>query len=366
MGVGDESLVDALLRQHQVGVAVCDAQGHLTAFNPTLQAMLGPLTPSSKEAWADAFQMFDASGARPLDTGDIPLARALGGELVTDVPVTLRLPGQPVRHLRCTATPLKDDADNMKGAIVIVTEVTDTEGVEADADARRVRYRTRMRRVVDFASGLTTVVNHQVRSPLAVLRGHVELLQEEGPDAAASVQRALPAMQRALDALTGVVEDLSDASDMAEATNPHLEAVDLVQLVHSAVALTRTSHADRLVTVSAASETYVPTTADPQWVRRAIVALIDVVAASTTAPVTVQVCGRREAVTVTVAPDLRTDEGPPPVQVAQGCIPANPRGLGIPLADAVALAHDGQVDVIETPDGLTATLRLAREPDRPA
>lgn len=358
MGADSDALLDALLRQHQVGVAVCDAHGRLRAFNPELEAMIGPLSSSSPATWAETYRLFDASGARPLAAADVPLVRALGGEVVIDVPITTRQPGRPVRQLLCTAAPLHDEAGRPSGAVVIVSGIAEPEGDDLDEEARRVRYGARMQRVLDFASSLTTVVNHQVRTPLAVLRGHVELLQDEVSDAPANVQRALPALQRAVDSLTGVVEDLSDAMDVAEATDPHLEAVDLVAIVREAVRLARSTRSDGRVTVSARSETYVPATADPGWVRRAVVSLIEVVDASTgSGGVVVHVVGRGDAVTVTVAPAAAGA-----ADAAGRSLPANPRGLGVPLADAVALAHDGHLDIVEGVHGMTATLRLAREP----
>jgi signal transduction histidine kinase len=360
MDAAAEPLLDALLRQHQVGVAVCDADGRLRAFNPEMEGMVGPLTICSTQPWADAHQLFDASGAHPLGDADVPLARALAGEVLVDAPITVRLPGQPIRQLLCTAAPLHDEAGAPSGAVVMVSEVVDSGSDDLDEEARRERHGARMQRVMDFAARLTTVVNHQVRTPLAVLKGHVELLQDEVADAPANVQRALPALQRAVDSLTGVVEDLSDAIDVAEASDPHLEAVDLVRIVQDAVEMARVARTDGRVTVSPDSEDYVPATADRVWVRRAVVSLIAVVDASTASrDVIVHVVGDGDVVVVTVAPAAA---GP---GVAAGrSLPANPRGLGVPLADAVALAHDGHVVIAEGPHGITATLRLARQPER--
>lgn len=364
MGALDVPLLDALMEQRQFGVAVCDATGRLQSFNERLEAMVGPLRDSPPEEWAGAYQLFDATAARPLDTVEVPLARALSGERVADAHLTLRLPGQPVRHLVCTAAPLRGDAGALDGAVVIVTEVAGHSEVDIE-EARRQRYRARMNRILDFAAGLTAVVNHQVRNPLAVMKGHLELLEDEGTQASPTVQRALPALQRAVDSLTGALEDLSEAGDMADASDPHLEAVDLAQIVEEAVRLARASRPYDWVDVGSASQSYAPATADQFWVRRAVLALIETVGASADVRyVTVDVAGLREEIAITVAPRARQDAGGPPDPISgAGSFPANPRGLGIPLADAVALAHGGRVEVVESGGGLTATLRLAREPD---
>ena len=51
---------------------------------------------------------------------------------------------------------------------------------------------------------------------------------------------------------------------------------------------------------------------------------------------------------------------------ARGDSTTNPRGLGLALAEAVALSHDGRVEIAETPLGMSAILLLSRVPQPPS
>lgn len=83
-----------------------------------LESMVGPALPhTSRAEWAPAYYLYDASGQRLLRPDEIPLVRALAGEIVTDAVIATRRHGQPVRHLRCTAAPLFD-GDQEAGALV--------------------------------------------------------------------------------------------------------------------------------------------------------------------------------------------------------------------------------------------------------
>lgn len=88
------ALVNALLSQCRVGVGVSDVVGRLQEFDTALESMVGlALADGSQQEWVPAVYLFDASGRRPLQPDEIPLVRALAGEVVTDAAITTRRPG---------------------------------------------------------------------------------------------------------------------------------------------------------------------------------------------------------------------------------------------------------------------------------
>ena len=58
------------------------------------------------ESLAEVFHLYSEGGARLLRPHEVPIVRASRGEVVEDAIVTVRAPGQPVRHLRVNATPM--------------------------------------------------------------------------------------------------------------------------------------------------------------------------------------------------------------------------------------------------------------------
>jgi signal transduction histidine kinase len=196
----DGALRAALLGQREFGVAVCDANGLLTELNPTLEAMLGaryqPMGPARRPSY---FNLCDEGGAHPLDEEETPLARALRGERVVDEVISARPPGRPIRFLRCNASRLYDAEGVMAGAVVFVADVTAEVEKRHALDALRER--------------LVETVNHELRTPVCTVKGHVELLDGARdrltPEARWSVDalaRGMSRLERALD----MIRELAD------------------------------------------------------------------------------------------------------------------------------------------------------------
>lgn len=199
-----DCLLKALLDQEQMGVGVCDSDGALVMVSPALEAALGARylrTPDS--AWAGHYHLHDEHG-RPLSPRGDPLARALRGEQITDEIVSVRRPDTPVRWIRCSAFPLRDANANatFMGAAVFVVDVT-------------TRFAER-RRLDELRDRLVETVNHQVRTPLATMIGHLELIEPSVPELPEPVQWSLRAMTRAAERLAEVVRTISDLADESQ------------------------------------------------------------------------------------------------------------------------------------------------------
>jgi signal transduction histidine kinase len=132
---------------------------------------------------ADLFTFYRSDGQTVLPAEDAPLARARRGEFVRDALCSTRRADGSLVHLKCNAVPLLDDEGGNCGAITIVQDVT----AETEAAVRNEDLRQR----------LVARVNHEFRTPLAALLGHVELINEHaeglGPELAgwfAAVERS--------------------------------------------------------------------------------------------------------------------------------------------------------------------------------
>lgn len=194
-------LREALLAQCELGVAFCEADGELAAINPALETMLGAHgQPSGPESWSACFHLYDESGEHPLPPLADPLARAVHGERVVDEIVAARPPGQ-LRFLRCNAHRLHHDDGTVAGAVVFVADATDEV--------------TRHRKLDSLRDRLVETVNHELRTPVAVIKGHVELLQDEHAACSPTAQWSLEAITRGLARLEEVLDSIRELADRA-------------------------------------------------------------------------------------------------------------------------------------------------------
>lgn len=160
----DEALWGALVRQRGFGVAVCDSHGLLVELNATLEAMLGePHQRVMACEWPAVYRLFDDQGDL-LAPEDVPLMQALRGEEVEDRVVSTRCSDDSVRHLRCNGARLFDRRGELAGAVVFVADVT-----------AEVEQRLRLESLRDL---LVETVNHELRTPVAVVKGHAEFLDD--------------------------------------------------------------------------------------------------------------------------------------------------------------------------------------------
>jgi PAS domain S-box-containing protein len=182
-----DSLKDVPLRlaldNTGVGLVGCDASGRLTLVSPAVQELFGVGSESvSEEVFVDRFALFRSDGVTPLPIEEVPLHRARRGEFVRDLVVTARTRHQGIVHLKCNAVPLRDDGGADNGAIALIQDVT----VEVQAAQRAEALRKR----------LVDTINHEFRTPLAALLGHVELIHDHHGDLDPELTAWLAAIER--------------------------------------------------------------------------------------------------------------------------------------------------------------------------
>jgi PAS domain S-box-containing protein len=181
-----------------VGLVACDASGRLTLISPILQELFEmTYEPVAEPFFVQRFRLFYEDGETVLPTDQVPLVRARRGECVRDARVTTRCRNGNLVHLKCNAVPLRDDEGRDNGAIALVQDVT------AETQAAQ-RARMLQRRLVE-------TVNHEFRTPLAALLGHVELIQDHRDDAELAV--SLKAIERSGWRLRDLVEEVAGLLD---------------------------------------------------------------------------------------------------------------------------------------------------------
>jgi signal transduction histidine kinase len=155
-------LLTAIVNSIGDGVGVVDENGDFLLHNPAAQRMLGiGVDIGGPDGWQEHYGIFRPDGHTPFPDQELPLVRALSGEATDDVEMVIRNAGQPKGiRINVTARPL-DNGAKRRGAVAVFHDVT--------------AHREREAELAAFAG----VVAHDLKSPLAVVAGFVELIEDE-------------------------------------------------------------------------------------------------------------------------------------------------------------------------------------------
>jgi two-component system OmpR family sensor kinase len=210
--------------------------------------------------------------------------------------------------------------------------------------------------------------SHQLRTPLAVARGHLELLQQELTTAQA--QRALGIATTELDDMAKVVQDLLLLAQLDEGIPLERRAVDVDLILHEAV-LRALPPSARMVTVDA--QPNLVALGDPDRLVQVLSNLIANAVQHGDSDVAIAVGARRDGTHIMI---MVSDTGPgiPPDDLphifkrfyrgSQARRHSGGVGLGLPIAASLVQAMGGKITVQSTPgQGATFTVVLPAIPE---
>ncbi|MCW2135829.1 ATP-binding protein [Actinoplanes cyaneus] len=206
------ALLGAIMTTIGDGVSVVDGSGRVLLENPAAQRLMG-VTESSDDpqTWQEHYGAFRADGVTPMTIDEMPLIRAMRGEPGVTGEVLIRNAGRPDGVLLgIDARPL-DPSAGQRGAVAVFRDITDLRQYEKD--------------LAIFAG----VVAHDLKSPLAIVRGHCELALDD-PGDVAEVRAALTRIVRAVDRMDTLIETLLAYSTARDAPL-NLTDLDLEPLV---------------------------------------------------------------------------------------------------------------------------------------
>jgi signal transduction histidine kinase len=187
-------LLGAIMMTISDGVIVVDSRGVILLENPAAKKLLGVAGfPDEPEKWQEHFGAYRLDGRTPLPLEEMPLIRALAGESVDRVEVLIRNPGRPEGVLLSIDGRPLDPSAGEHGAVAVCRDITELRRYESD--------------LAIFAG----VVAHDLKSPLALIRGHAELVLEDVPDGwpeSAEVRDGLRRIVRAVDRMDALIETM--------------------------------------------------------------------------------------------------------------------------------------------------------------
>ena len=127
----EHNLLDVLLDSVDVALVACAVDGRLTHVNRRTRELMGGECSAGmdSEGWIELLRPRTASGL-PLALEDLPLMRALEGEVVRGVDVLVRTRGGDVL-LSTSANPVNDERGRRRGAVAVFEDVTEQRASEA-------------------------------------------------------------------------------------------------------------------------------------------------------------------------------------------------------------------------------------------
>jgi PAS domain S-box-containing protein len=167
---------NAVLESISEGVVVADSGGHLVRFNPAARQILGMgVTEATVDEWSARYGCYLPDTVTPYPSHDLPLARAIHGEVVDDAEIFIRHAQRPKGlWISVSAAPLVDAGGILMGGVAAFRDITTRkrmdEALQATAD-ELARSNLDLRQ---FAS----VVSHDLQQPLRKVSRFCELLQQ--------------------------------------------------------------------------------------------------------------------------------------------------------------------------------------------
>ena len=225
----EQQLAEVVLDSVEAGIVACDREGRLTLFNRAALDFHGlPPEPIPPEEWSDHYDLFEADGQSWLKKEDVPLYRALGGEIVSGLEIVIRPKQRPSRTMLCSGRAILDERGRKLGAVVAMHDITERK--QAEEDARRQRDAHHQTEKLAAMGQLLSGVAHELNNPLAVLMGHASLLRRAA--GAAHLGARVEKIEKAAERCSRIVRNF-----LALARNrpPERQAVSATRVIEEAV-----------------------------------------------------------------------------------------------------------------------------------
>jgi len=328
----------AILGQLPAAILVVDDARRLVSFNATAETLLG-----GNLARFRGHPLLGVDGALPVVQGNEPLAEVMGqadGERAVLHVDELKVNTWSGRTLLLDVTIQVQAARDAGGSFVLL--------LRDASEKRRIRDQIKRADQLAFLGEMSARIAHEVRTPLASVRGLVELLQED----LAEHDRSREYLERILHAVEHQ-EQLVDK--LLSLTHPEPETWQSVQLSDVLERLTA-SWPGRRPTL-AIEEPLAPVSGDPILLDQVFTNLIqNALEASGDGEVTVRAKMREAAVCVDVMNEGATIPPELHERIFQPFFTTKPKGTGLGLAIArqIVEAHHGTIR-LESNGGATTS-----------
>jgi len=260
--------------------------------------------------------------------------------------------GEKILNLK--GSPLLDAGTKQSGTLVVINDVT------------------QLRRLENMRKDFVANVSHEIRTPLTAIKGFVETLHRGSVDNPDEVERFLGIIQKHVDRLSSIVEDLLSLSRIeqeVEGKTIELKAGYVKDVFKSAIQICRSKAEEKKITVSPIFDEQLSARFDATLLEQAVVNLLDNAIKYSEPESTIHLKVRHTNSEIRISIE---DQG---IGIAKKHLPrlferfyrvdkARSRtmggtGLGLAIVKHIAQAHGGNVTVESRPGkGSTFTIHL--------
>ncbi len=210
----ERNRLEAIIENSADGIMILDADCRVEVINKTLSRMTGWPTEKARGKPGNAvLHLENATGQEPcerLDQGDIPKEPMhREGDIIR--------PGHRRITVEVTYTPIFDEHGELQYIIVNVNDIT------------------RFREAEEMKSTFISVISHELKTPVALIKGYAATLRREDVRwDEETIREGLAIIEEEADRLTALIDNLLDASRIqAGGLTLKFEEVDLRQLIHA-------------------------------------------------------------------------------------------------------------------------------------
>ncbi len=129
----NHEFLEAVLENTAEGIVACDAEGQLNFFNRATRDFHGlPLEPLPPVQWAQYYTLYMPDGITPMPMEEVPLFKALNGDLVRDMEMVIAPLDSTPRLLIANGELLFDAEGAKMGAVVVMHDITQRKQAEVE------------------------------------------------------------------------------------------------------------------------------------------------------------------------------------------------------------------------------------------